>query len=138
MVWDVLLDLMVTEADLSSGSVFAFVVIVIVFTPGPPLVGFTVHHESALVFTAVAVQAAVALNVKLMDPPSVDITGLVSVPVANSILSTFPWFLSLFSSPTSSLLHAINRDCRMMVITNRILLLRSSIVKDLKWIYTKL
>ena len=138
MVWDVLPDLMVTEADLSSGSVFAFVVIVIVLTPGPPLVGFTVHHESALVFTAVAVQDAVALNVKLMDPPSVDTTGLVSVPVANSILSTFPSFLLLFSSPTSSLLHDMKRHCRMMINTNRILLLKSSIVQDLMWIYTKL
>ena len=78
---------MFIEAERSSGSVFALAVIVIVLEPAFPLVGETLHQPSARSFTACALQAVDALKVTLKVPPSVEITGLRSVPAASSILS---------------------------------------------------
>ena len=60
--------LMITDAERSSGSVFSFVVIVIVAFPALPLVGDTLHQESARTFTAEAVQDVETLKVMLIPP----------------------------------------------------------------------
>ena len=95
--------LMITDAERSSGSVFSFVVIVIVAFPALPLVGDTLHHESARTFTAEAVQAVEALKVTFVEPPFVGTTGLRSVPDVNSTFSSFVGSCLPPSSPLGSL-----------------------------------
>lgn len=65
---------------------FAFTVIVMVAAPVLPLVGNILHQLSARVLMACAVHAVDALKDIVIVPPSVGMTGFVSVPAVNSIL----------------------------------------------------
>lgn len=87
MVWLAVPALITTEADLSSGALFSFAVIIIAPPPAVPDAGDTEHQLSARSLMTEALQLVEAVNETAILSPFSEITGLISVPAASSILS---------------------------------------------------